>query len=143
MKTDIVQILSSPDRDDKIRRLLDKGPWKHDWHKEYGRLHGEEACKKCKFPRKAYKELVRDMKHYQPCKFPDPIALDANLAFKMREELDKFQFAAALGAVASVEFKNWTNTDKYGKGTWLIGWLSSEAQPHHYILAAWMAGEAE
>ncbi|KKN77612.1 hypothetical protein LCGC14_0358870 [marine sediment metagenome] len=122
---DINHILASPDRDLEIRKLLDKGPWKHKWkHQEYNRF----GCQKC-----GGIEIWRDNKRIRKhsCPVPDPIALDWNLAMKMRDEVIG---RAKVGTVKyhKAMMKLSPYQDQANTGFWGIIY----AQPHHYILAA-------
>ena len=118
---DIAKILSSPNRDDEIRKLIVPKPWKH---KVVGYI-----CTRCKM-NSGY--IYSDKK--PSCTVPDPTPLlDWSLAMKMRDEAVKpAKLAFFLEEVCRAE-----NRMDYQFALWLV-W---EAQPHHYILAAILAGE--
>lgn len=134
---DIKHILSlSPGkRDLEIRKLLNPGPWKHDWH---WNLEGENVCRRCLFPLEAYEELARDKKYFQPC-VPDQIALDWELAMKERDECQHMEFNIAMHKVLNrvVEIEKYPCGIDYGV------WVTTKAQPHHYLLAAIVAKESK
>lgn len=127
MTIDIKQILSSPDVDDAIRRLICKGPWKHEW---YGGTYSAPECRKCGFTKD-------DIDTNKSCSHPPPIALDANLAEQMRDEAVKEYGELALdNQLVSI----WRMVCE--KGGYSL-WLACRATPPIRILAAFMAGEAE
>ena len=121
METDPAHILSLPDdeRDLAIRKLIVKGPWKHDW-----KTCILTWCRKCQ-------GSMIDIDRDSSCPIPDPIALDWNLAKAKQAGYDDKIFEEAL-------FQIWKTT--VDKGNYYL-WHLCTAQPHHYILAAVIAGE--
>ncbi len=127
---DINHILSLPpdERDLEIRKLIVPKPWEH------GKLSSilpeySYLCNKCG-------ENLRTGKNKDdPCPVPDPIALDWNLAMKMRDEVIG---RAKVGTVKyhKAMIKLSPYQDQANTGFWGIIY----AQPHHYILAALEAG---
>ena len=118
-----------------LERLVPK-PWLHNWtcRVSDGKVEG---CDKCKQPHYGFPYN----KKKEVCSRPDPIALDWNLAMKMRDEIcrtetGRNQFEQALLDVASNRNELITTfTPRFTQ------WVICSAQPHHYILAAVMAGE--
>ncbi len=133
---DIAHILALPEkeRDDEIRKLIVPKPWKHRFQWPV------EIVKPSEFPIWCYNcegNIPYDVATF-PCTAPNPIALDANRAMKMRDEycntpLHEIEFLAAL-EVVYIEAPDFTGFKR---------WIATKAQPHHYILAAWKAGEGE
>jgi len=124
------EILALPEkeRDDEIRKLIVPKPWKH----KKGKLDWDDnrvfiTCSNCK------KQWYQSELPTNECSVLDPIPLDWNLAMKMRDEAVKpAKLAFFLEEVCRAE-----NRMDYQFALWLV-W---EAQPHHYILAAILAGE--
>ena len=157
---DIKKILSLPpaERDDEIRKLIVPKPWKHDWEfveilKFYDsmveadkRQQERQICKKCgisstveifrEFRGKTKESIYRVT---DPCPILDRISLDWNLAMKMRDECQHMKFWQAMGEVFAIVVA-W---GKYNCGLNVDMWITTKAQPHHYILAACVAKEKE
>ena len=115
---DIAKILSSPERDDEIRKLISEH-----FPDELSHSFMQGVCVECGI-------RFVDMPSRSFCtKAP----LDWNLAMKMRDDAVKpAKFAFFLEEVCDAE-----NRMDYQFALWLV-W---EAQPIHYILAAILAGE--
>lgn len=147
----IKHILSLPPdkRDDEIRKLLVPKPWKHelslkvDHHKDSAEFSlGGHECMKCA---RVFPLCIGDDQPIHPptfrygddCPIPDPIPLDWNLAMKMRDKCQHMRFWQAMGEV----FSYVVAYDKYSCGLNIDMWITTKAQPHHYILAALKAKE--
>jgi hypothetical protein len=156
---DIKRILSLPkdERDDEIRKLIVPKPWEHDWYyirpcnsieDEVSQIWG---CKKCG------KQLMmlclsttipnRELHKQSPnCPIPDPIALDWNLAMKMRDEIvekdvNEWNYAKRKVYMALIE-KGLVPVLECGcccPPVW--DWWDNFAESTHYILAALKAKE--
>ena len=166
---DIAKILSSPERDDEIRKLIVPKPWKHEWRfdtslfREVGPAPQQWKCRKCKgieiyktptLPSGQFIPAVLDQQN-PSCPVPDPIPLlDWNLAMKMRdvvvaENRDAWTYAAVFVEnyrIAIAMKREWTKQDEEHvkrEAEWggVSQWFVDLAQPHHYILAAILAGE--
>ena len=137
MNIDIAKILVSPDRDLEIRKLISEyfpeilpKPWKHDFYNTHDKGHPIVKCYNCDCE-------FRGEGYEQSCPIPDPIALDWNLAMKMRDECQHMKFIVAMNKV----FIRVAEIGKHPCGLNYGAWITTDAQPHHYILAAIMAGE--
>ncbi len=129
---DVAKILSLPPAELKkwlLERVVPK-PWKHEWD-----TCGQNARNKCQKCGKAWASSSDAIKRNFSCPVPNPIALDWNLAKKMQAEIPFWDFEEAMkhvfeaeGAITKMTFEHW--------------W-KHYAQPHHYILAAILAGEGK
>jgi hypothetical protein len=146
---DIKDILSLPkdERDLEIRKLIVPKPWKHkcNWLPQSG-----YDCLKCGKDLRATKNKGKD----SPCPIPDPVALDWNLAMKMRDEAvakdcEAWTYAAVYVEnyrIAVAMNREWTDQDlehvkREAEWDGVSQWFIDLAQPHHYILAALLAKE--
>lgn len=132
----IKQILGlSPDkRDLEIWKLIDLGPWKHnpDFNKDLD--GGKWICLKCQ-------KRIGSVGDDDPCPVPDQIALDWELAMKMRDECneptERTYFELAL---RDIHYEAESST-RWPEG--FVRWTLCDAQPHHYLLAAIKAKESK
>lgn len=134
MKIERILALSPQERDLEIRKLIDKGPWKHRCNL------GETKCRKC----------GRDL-HYvdrwpeledcpMPNPVPAPIPLDWNLAMKMRDECEAKNMEAYRKALKEI-FHELYPRETPPSDLSFEWWLIFEVKSIHYILAAVAAGE--
>ncbi len=136
---DLKHILSldEKERDDAIRKLIVPKPWEHSI--VYRPKDDSNWCKKCKLG-------IRDVSLMGYCPIPDPIALDWNLAMKMRDECESdYEWADARVKVyaAMIPEMELMKKERFRRVGIAGSFFSSlYVKPTDYIIAALVAGEA-
>ena len=125
MKPEQWLALNKKELDIALAKVLTPGPWKHLWGE------GVIFCQKCN------QRYAMNMSEH--CPVPDPIdSSDWNVAMEIYRQYE-YIVASRMLAEVYVSLTDFNDIMHDSLGLW----EATKAQPHHYLIAAALATEAE